>query len=469
MNKEVIKEDSNVNSFLKLKRFNTENTKLNEMLYIYNSKNEGNFLKLTSIAANVENRDIYHYKKLVCPICKKRNAVNSLLFENLKEFILYLAYVFTFIPEPFKNCKLFFDNKDEIINFYRNNVFEKSFFKQKNPTLMCKDCLIKKMNQKNFTNIFITIFGCKKPSNSNNKINQNINNSNKRLNIDNNDNKIDKEIKKLNDNSPFKIIIENNNDDNLNQSTEKKIEKNKEENINNENENLDITVNSHLNNQLNPNFIHPHFLNPSSYLISPFNFNKLNFNNLSNPILNLVESNNNNTIFENKNYNKEKQNKKKNDKDTNKYELDDEIFLKKIKDTISETTIDNFEKTFNLLFKGFSNIIFEMRKFNIKTSEKKTDKEYEEYIKKLDSLKTELNQEIKMLSIIQSIYSTEVTRLINTAKNQNSGLNYILQINEMNYIKDESKTISQKFISSLYSFECMLKDYLSQLDFEKIK
>ena len=74
-----------------------------------------------------------------------------------------------------------------------------------------------------------------------------------------------------------------------------------------------------------------------------------------------------------------------------------------------------------------------------------------------------------MLSIIQSIYSTEVTRLINTAKNQNSGLNYILQINEMNYIKDESKTISQKFISSLYSFECMLKDYLSQLDFEKIK
>ena len=466
MNKDIIKQDSNINSFLKLKRLNTESPKVNEMLYIYNSKNEGNFLKLTSIASNVENRDIYHYKKLVCPICKKRNAVNSLLFENLKEFILYLAYVFTFIPEPFQNCKLFFDNKDEIINFFRNNEFEKSFFKEKNPTLMCKDCLIKKMNQKNFTNIFITIFGCKKTSNSNNKINQKINNPNKTANIDNNDNNIDKEIKKCNDNSSFKIIIENNIDDNINQSTEKKIDKKKEENINHENENLDTTctLDSQFNNQLNPNFISPPFLNPSSYLISPFNFNKLNFNNiLRNPILNLVESNNNNNIFENKIYNIEKQYKKKNNNNINKFELDDETFLKKIKSTISEKTIENFENTFNLIFKGFSNIIFEMRKFNIKTSEKKTDKEYEEYINKLDTLKTELNHQIKMLSIFQSIYSTEVTRLINTTKNQNSDFNFIRQINDMNYIKDESKAISQKFISSLYSFESMFKEYLSKI------
>jgi len=465
MNKEVIKEDSNVNSFLKLKRFNTENTKLNEMLYIYNSKNEGNFLKLTSIAANVENRDIYHYKKLVCPICKKRNAVNSLLFENLKEFILYLAYVFTFIPEPFQNCKLFFDNKDEIINFFRNNEYDKSFFKEKNPTLMCKDCLIKKMNQKNFTNIFISIFGCKKSSNSNNKINQKINYSNKSINIDENND--DKEINQSNDNSSLKIIIENNIDD-TNKTTEKKNKKKKEENINHENENLDTTctLDSQFNNQLNNNLLNTQFLNRSSYLIPSLNFNKLNLNILRNPILNLVE-NNNNSIFENNSYDLENINKKKNN--NYKSELDDETFLKKIKNSINDKTIENFENTFNLIFKGFSNIIFEMRTFNIKTSEKKKDKEYEEYIKKLDTLKTELNHQIKMLSIFQSIYSTDVTKLINTTKNQNSSFNYILPINEMNYIKDESKAISQKFISILYSFESMLKDYLSQLSFEKIK
>ena len=465
MNKEVIKEDSNVNSFLKLKRFNTENTKLNEMLYIYNSKNEGNFLKLTSIAANVENRDIYHYKKLVCPICKKRNAVNSLLFENLKEFILYLAYVFTFIPEPFQNCKLFFDNKDEIINFFRNNEYDKSFFKEKNPTLMCKDCLIKKMNQKNFTNIFISIFGCKKSSNSNNKINQKINYSNKSINIDENND--DKEINQSNDNSSLKIIIENNIDD-TNKTTDKKNKKKKEENINHENENLDTTctLDSQFNNQLNNNLLNTQFLNRSSYLIPSLNFNKLNLNILRNPILNLVE-NNNNSIFENNSYDLENINKKKNN--NYKSELDDETFLKKIKNSINDKTIENFENTFNLIFKGFSNIIFEMRTFNIKTSEKKKDKEYEEYIKKLDTLKTELNHQIKMLSIFQSIYSTDVTKLINTTKNQNSSFNYILPINEMNYIKDESKAISQKFISILYSFESMLKDYLSQLSFEKIK
>ena len=465
MNKEVIKEDSNVNSFLKLKRFNTENTKLNEMLYIYNSKNEGNFLKLTSIAANVENRDIYHYKKLVCPICKKRNAVNSLLFENLKEFILYLAYVFTFIPEPFQNCKLFFDNKDEIINFFRNNEYDKSFFKEKNPTLMCKDCLIKKMNQKNFTNIFISIFGCKKSSNSNNKINQKINNSNKSINIDENND--DKEINQSNDNSSLKIIIENNIDD-TNKTTDKKNKKKKEENINHENENLDTTctLDSQFNNQLNNNLLNTQFLNRSSHLIPSLNFNKLNLNILRNPILNLVE-NNNNSIFENNSYDLENINKKKNN--NYKSELDDETFLKKIKNSINDKTIENFENTFNLIFKGFSNIIFEMRTFNIKTSEKKKDKEYEEYIKKLDTLKTELNHQIKMLSIFQSIYSTDVTKLINTTKNQNSSFNYILPINEMNYIKDESKAISQKFISILYSFESMLKDYLSQLSFEKIK
>ena len=466
MNKEVIKEDSNVNSFLKLKRLNTENTKLNEMLYIYNSKNEGNFLKLTSIAANVENRDIYHYKKLVCPICKKRNAVNSLLFENLKEFILYLAYVFTFIPEPFQNCKLFFDNKDEIINFFRNNEYDKSFFKEKNPTLMCKDCLIKKMNQKNFTNIFISIFGCKKSSNSNNKINQKINYSNKSINIDENND--DKEINQSNDNSSLKIIIENNIDD-TNKTTEKKNKKKKEENINHENENLDTTctLDSQFNNQLNNNLLNTQFLNRSSYLIPSLNFNKLNLNILRNPILNLVE-NNNNSIFENNSYDLENINKKKNNNNY-KSELDDETFLKKIKNSINDKTIENFENTFNLIFKGFSNIIFEMRTFNIKTSEKKKDKEYEEYIKKLDTLKTELNHQIKMLSIFQSIYSTDVTKLINTTKNQNSSFNYILPINEMNYIKDESKAISQKFISILYSFESMLKDYLSQLSFEKIK
>ena len=465
MNKDIIKQDSNINSFLKLKRLNTESPKVNEMLYIYNSKNEGNFLKLTSIASNVENRDIYHYKKLVCPICKKRNAVNSLLFENLKEFILYLAYVFTFIPEPFQNCKLFFDNKDEIINFFRNNEFEKSFFKEKNPTLMCKDCLIKKMNQKNFTNIFISIFGCKKSSNSNNKLNQKINYSNKSINIDENND--DKEINQSNDNSSLKIIIENNIDD-TNKTTDKKNKKKKEENINHENENLDTTctLDSQFNNQLNNNLLNTQFLNRSSYLIPSLNFNKLNLNILRNPILNLVE-NNNNSIFENNSYDLENINKKKNN--NYKSELDDETFLKKIKNSINDKTIENFENTFNLIFKGFSNIIFEMRTFNIKTSEKKKDKEYEEYIKKLDTLKTELNHQIKMLSIFQSIYSTDVTKLINTTKNQNSSFNYILPINEMNYIKDESKAISQKFISILYSFESMLKDYLSQLSFEKIK
>ena len=466
MNKDIIKQDSNINSFLKLKRLNTESPKVNEMLYIYNSKNEGNFLKLTSIASNVENRDIYHYKKLVCPICKKRNAVNSLLFENLKEFILYLAYVFTFIPEPFQNCKLFFDNKDEIINFFRNNEYDKSFFKEKNPTLMCKDCLIKKMNQKNFTNIFISIFGCKKSSNSNNKINQKINYSNKSINIDENND--DKEINQSNDNSSLKIIIENNIDD-TNKTTEKKNKKKKEENINHENENLDTTctLDSQFNNQLNNNLLNTQFLNRSSYLIPSLNFNKLNLNILRNPILNLVE-NNNNSIFENNSYDLENINKKKNNNNY-KSELDDETFLKKIKNSINDKTIENFENTFNLIFKGFSNIIFEMRTFNIKTSEKKKDKEYEEYIKKLDTLKTELNHQIKMLSIFQSIYSTDVTKLINTTKNQNSSFNYILPINEMNYIKDESKAISQKFISILYSFESMLKDYLSQLSFEKIK
>ena len=408
MNKNNIEEDSN--SLINKKRKNFEKTKNDEKLNFYNNKNTAHFLKLIKIANNVEKRDSFKYK-LICPICKKKNLFNSLIFENLKEFILYLAYIFTFIPQSYKNCKLFFLNKDDIINFFKVHKHEKSFFYKKNTILICKECLIKKMNQKNFTNIFSSVFGCKKFFKKANKKRNNSSLKTKKIDI--------------------------NNKSNLNQLlySEKK---------NIENDNLETTYTNVTN------------LNNKNQLSSPFNINQLNNRILKDLMVNTIENKNDNS----NNANKINNNSKNNKSNINIFNIREQ---KNNEYLISNKILENFENTFNSIFQGFLNIIFEIRKFNIKISEKKNEKEYDEYINNLKKLKIELKNHIERLSIFQKIYSSEITRLYNIIPNQKDFLDYNIEIN---YIYEETKVMSYKFINSFNFFQTLLSEYLTMLESE---
>ena len=422
MNKDNLEDDSNF--LFNKKRENKEKSKKEEKIYYYNSQKEVQLLKLTNIANKVENRDCIKYKKLICPFCKKKNLLNSLIFENLKEFILYLAYIFTFIPQSYRNCKLFFFNKDEIINYFRFHKYEKPFFLQKNTILICKDCLIKKMNQKNFINIFSSVFGCNTLLNINNKINKK--------------NSYSKSIEYSHKIKIAKKIDSDNNKSNIKLEIDSKVK-----NITHENDNLETTctndTNLNNNNQL------------SSSFNTPFNYNQLNCSILKNSNVNSIENKNDNC-----DNNKSNVNHDKNNINLFNEEKNSELLCNKI--------LENFENTFNSIFQGFSNMIFEMRKFNIKTSEKKNEKEYEEYIKNLKELKTELKPHIKMLSTFQNNYCSEITRLINKTPNKKLYLKYNI---EMNYIYEETKEMNVKFINSLNFFQSLLRDYLVMLELEK--
>ncbi len=410
MNKDNLEDNSNF--LFNKKRKNNEKSKKEEKIYYYNSQKEVQLLKLTNIANKVENRDCVKYKKLICPFCKKKNLLNSLIFENLKEFILYLAYIFTFIPQSYKNCKLFFFNKDEIINYFRFHKYEKPFFLQKNTILICKDCLIKKMNQKNFTNIFSSVFGCKKPL---------------------------KKANKKRNNSSLKIKKNDiNNKSNLNQLlySEKK---------NIENDNLETTYTNDTN------------LKNKNQLSSPFNINQLNNRILKDLMVNTIKNKNDNS----NNANKINNNSKSNKSNINIFNIREQ---KNNKYLSSNQILENFENTFNSIFQGFSNIIFEMRKFNIKISEKKNEKEYDEYINNLNKFKIGLKNHIERLSIFQKIYSSEITRLYNIIPNKKDFLDYNIEIN---YIYEETKVISYKFISSFNFFQTLLSEYLTMLESEK--
>ena len=420
MNKDNLEDDSNF--LFNKKRENKEKSKKEEKIYYYNSQKEVQLLKLTNIANKVENRDGIKYKKLICPFCKKKNLLNSLIFENLKEFILYLAYIFTFIPQSYKNCKLFFFNKDEIINYFRFHKYEKPFFLQKNTILICKDCLIKKMNQKNFINIFSSVFGCKSLLNNNNKINKKNSNS--------------KSIE-----YSHKIIAKKNDNDNNKSNIEIEIDS-EVKNITHENDNLETTctndTNLNNNNQL------------SSSFNTPFNYNQLNCSILKNSIVNSTENKNDSCDNIKNNVNHDKNNINLFNEEKNS-----ELLCNKI--------LENFENTFNSIFQGFLNIIFEIRKFNIKISEKKNEKEYDEYINNLKKLKIELKNHIERLSIFQKIYSSEITRLYNIIPNQKDFLDYNIEIN---YIYEETKVMSYKFINSFNFFQTLLSEYLTKLESE---
>ena len=142
-------------SLLKAKSKKKKDKKVKKILH----QKENRLFKLNRIAKLVEKRDIYKYNYLNCPICKKRNAIDSLLFLNLKEFILYLGYILTFIPQSFEKCNLLFKNQNNIITFFSSKIIEKSLFKKKNPVLICKNCLRNKMNSDDFISTFSPIFG----------------------------------------------------------------------------------------------------------------------------------------------------------------------------------------------------------------------------------------------------------------------------------------------------------------------
>ena len=354
MNKKSIKENSNLN-LSKLKTLNTEKGQIKEIFYIKNIQNEQNFYKLTNNAFNVENSAIYHYNNLKCPICMERNAINSLLFKNLKEFILYLGYIFIFEPQPFEKCKFFFENKNQIINYFNITSYEKSFFKNKNPILMCKNCLYNKLNDKNFIYIFSSIFGCKEITNN--------------ITIKKEINKNPKNIKKIRNDEYIKKDLE-------------------------------------------------------------------------------IEIKNENKTTENNDNKKEENNK------INSLNIDNQLF----KDSNLTKLIDNFENRFNLIFQYISKIIFEMRKYNISISEGKAKNKKEKYLNKLNELKTGFNIQYKEFSNLQLNYSNEILNLNYILKNTKN----ILQIKEMNYIKYESISLSQKINSYLLFFQSILKEYIKE-------
>ena len=172
-----------------------------------------------------------------------------------------------------------------------------------------------------------------------------------------------------------------------------------------------------------------------------------------------------NTI-EKKNDNSNNANKINNNSKSNKSNIN--IFnsgeQKNNKYLSSNQILENFENTFNSIFQGFSNIIFEVRKFNIKISEKKNEKEYDECIKNLNKLKIGIKNHIERLSIFQKIYSSEITRLYNIIPNKKDFLAYNIEIN---YIYEETKVMSDKFINSFNFFQILLSEYLTMLESEK--
>ena len=235
-----LKNNANHAPLFKIKKEedNNPNFFLNEDFKI-NIKNKKLFEKLIKISNSVEKGPTFNYRKLNCPICGIKNPFDSLLFINCKEFILYLAYILTFIPECYKDCKNFFQSKNNIINFFKINQIKKSFFIKKNPIIMCRKCLILIMNDIEFVNIFAKIFGFFEKNN--NKMNstddisltesesssldipmKDLNNFNsKKLeknndkNTENNKNYENKELKNCSE-KKNNIIEKNNNKENLN-------------------------------------------------------------------------------------------------------------------------------------------------------------------------------------------------------------------------------------------------------------
>ena len=326
---------------------------------------ENKLYKLTRIAKLVEERDIYKYNSLYCPICLKRNAINSLLFLNFKEFILYLGYILTFIPESYENCKLFFKNQNYIINFFSSKMIEKSLFKKENPVLICKNCLINKMNSNTFIYTFSPIFGYnaepnnyfniekKVLSNENILLNQNLSKSNV-----------------IDINLPYNNIL---------------LEK-KEMN--------QLSNNSNFNNQ---------FLLNNEYLC----------------------------FFE----------------DDNIYKFDIDYF----------SIFHQFEECFNSVINCLSNIIFEMRKFKISIH-----KDIKEFIQLINNEKNELNYNIKILLMFQDIYSNEISNMI-TFNITKTNINNISKLNEIIFIKEETKDIFEKYFYNINSVIEVLNLYCQNL------
>ena len=132
-----------------------------------------------------------NYINKKCYLCnKKEHHTNELIrFSTSKQFINYLRYLFICMENILNyNFEVFNINKKQFFDYYKN--YEKGLTKWgfKNPKIICKLCIFKKLNKPNCLNFFqknIKDLGNILIDSDNDSSDENINNKNFNCNLNN--------------------------------------------------------------------------------------------------------------------------------------------------------------------------------------------------------------------------------------------------------------------------------------------
>ena len=139
-----------------------------EIEYLYNTLDETNknpnyneqIKKLILIVYRVEffndDNEVKNNEPKICQICQKTipNNIYGLKFKNLKDFLLYLTYLFVCIPNgTLWNKHIFFKNKELLQHIIKNNENKEKELYQANLKFTCKKCLLNQINSNNFYNL----------------------------------------------------------------------------------------------------------------------------------------------------------------------------------------------------------------------------------------------------------------------------------------------------------------------------
>ena len=97
------------------------------------------------------------YFKKNCLICNKpEHHTNELLrFKNSDDFINYLRYIYLCMNDVVDYIhQIFSENKEELLEFYRNYEKDSNHWSFKLPKILCKLCIFQTVNKKNALNTF---------------------------------------------------------------------------------------------------------------------------------------------------------------------------------------------------------------------------------------------------------------------------------------------------------------------------
>lgn len=138
-----------------------ESISINNKTKEHKKKEDNNFIiKLIKTANEIEKYNSVYSSKY-CGICgiNMIHQKETLRFKNSREFLYYLQYLFTCIPDIITyNKENVAKNKKDVFKYFSNYRFSSEKWKFYNHKFLCKCCLLKQINLPNCLNYFISIF-----------------------------------------------------------------------------------------------------------------------------------------------------------------------------------------------------------------------------------------------------------------------------------------------------------------------